>query len=118
MGSKTGIIAKDVTPIRDNVFVEELDNGLHMSKGGIIRLDDNMKDHGIHPRWAKVYAIGPDVTEVSVGEWVLVSHGRWTLGIDLIKPQGTVRVWRIEWPEAVLLVSSDDPRENLPYLAT
>ena len=111
--SKARIVANSFRPIRDNVFVTDLDNGMHITKGGIILLDDNGKDVGIHARWGKVWAIGPEVTEVEVGEWVYVEHARWTNSIDFELPEGVVRAWRIEWPKSVLAASSTDPREAL-----
>lgn len=108
----THITADAFHPLKENVFVDELDRGVHLTHGGIIIPDDNMTDRGIHPRWARVWAIGPDVQGIEVGEWLLIEHGRWTTGIDMRLPSGLVRVWRIEWPKAVILASDTDPRAN------
>jgi hypothetical protein len=104
------IKAETFTPLKNNVFVSELDHGPRLTAKGIIIPDDNMKDSGIRPRWGKVFAIGPEVDDLSIGEWVYVEHGRWTNGIDLELPSGTVRVWRIEYPKSVLMASRHDPR--------
>lgn len=108
----TKIYAEKFTPIKENVFVSDLDVGMHKTKGGIITIDDNGKDYGIHPRWCKVWAVGPDVKDVQVGEWLLVEHARWTFGIDFVLPEGEVKAWKIEYPKAVLLVMDEDPRET------
>jgi hypothetical protein len=97
-------------PLKSNVFVSDLDHGMRVTPHGIIIPDDNMKDHGIHARWGCVFAVGPDVDDLRPGEWVYIEHGRWTMGIDLEFPYGTVRVWRIEYPKSVLLASDCDPR--------
>jgi len=111
LGNKNRIKADGFRPIRDNVFVSDLDSGPHQTAAGIIIPDDNMNERGIRPRWGRVWAIGPDVQEIAVGEWVFIEHARWTNSIDLELPEGVVRIWKIEWPESVLLAASDDPRE-------
>ncbi len=114
MTPKTYIKAAAFHPLKDNVFVTELDGGPRQTAAGILIPDDNMTARGIRARWAKIWCVGPDVTEVEPGEWVLVEHGRWTTAIDFELPNGKVRAWRIEWPKAVLMASHSDPREYLP----
>ena len=97
----------DFTPIADNILVTELEEGMQRTRGGIILTDDNFKDHGIRPRWARVWKIGPEVDYVKPGEWVLVEHGRWTLRTTLdIAEQGEVDVWKID-PAAILVVATE-----------
>lgn len=110
-GNKHLITATAFRPIKENVFVTDLDSGPHQTAGGIIIPDDNATVSGIHPRWARVWAIGPKVTGLEVGEWVYIEHGRWTLSIDLSLPDGVVRIWKVDWPDAVLLAALEDPRE-------
>jgi co-chaperonin GroES (HSP10) len=106
------IIAESFRPTKDNVFVSDLDHGMQVTRAGIIIPDDDMAERGIRPRWGKVWRIGPEVTEITPGEWVLIEHGRWTTGIEMELATETVRVWRIEWPKAVLAASDTDPREH------
>ncbi|CAM6053367.1 unnamed protein product [Sphagnum tenellum] len=108
MSAKHRIIADAFTPLRDNVFVTDLEYGPRLSRGIIIP-DDNMTDRGVRDRWARVWAIGPEVTDLAVGEWVLIKHGRWTIGMDMNLGGVTTEVWRIEYPDAVMLVSDTDP---------
>ncbi len=108
---------KDFTPLADNILVTELEQGMQKSRGGIILTDDNFKDHGIRPRWAKVWKIGPDIDYIAPGEWVLLEHGRWTLRIPLEFEDGEkVDVWKID-PAAILLVSNSEeaPSEHQRY---
>jgi len=49
-------------PLRGKVFVEQLEAGARVSIGGILIPDDNMKHHGIRPRWGKVWQVGEGVT--------------------------------------------------------
>ncbi len=100
------ILSTSLKPTKNNVFVSDLDKGAKKTFGGIILLDDDMKERGIRDRWALVHSIGPEVTDIAVGEWVLIKQGRWTNRIDFEdKP-----IWRIEYPDAVLLVADQDPR--------
>jgi len=101
-------------PLKDKVFVSDLDAGMHLTSAGIIIPDDAMKERGIRDRWARVYAVGPEITDIQSGEWVLVKHGRWTTGIDLELTSGNVRVWAVDYPENVLIATDEDPREALP----
>jgi len=112
MNPKNRIKADAFRPLKDNVFVTDLDRGPHQTVGGILIPDDNMSERGVRPRWGRVWCIGPDVTGIAVGEWVFVEHGRWTNEIEFELPEGVVRTWRIEWPKAVLLASDVDPREH------
>lgn len=91
-------------------MVSDLDHGVKQTAAGIILPDDNMTERGVRDRWAKVFAVGADILDVEVGQWVLLKHGRWTNGMDLDLDSGTTRVWMIDFPEAVLLVSDEDPR--------
>jgi co-chaperonin GroES (HSP10) len=73
-----------IKPLHDKVLVVDMNFGEQRSAGGIVMLGDDGKDHGIHPRWAKVYAVGPEHKEdYNVGDWVLVEHGRWSRGIEV-----------------------------------
>lgn len=114
LGNKNQITAEAFHPLKNNVFVTDLDSGPHETAGGIIIPDDNFSERGVHPRWARVWAIGPDVQDIEVGEWIYVEHARWTNSIDLALPRGVVRIWRVEWPESVLLAAPEDPRSVLP----
>ena len=98
------------TPLADNIFVTELEEGMMLTRKGIILTDDNFKDTGIRPRWARVWRTGPEVDSVKQGEWVLVEHGRWTLRIPIEFEDGQrVDIWKID-PKAILLVHDGDER--------
>jgi co-chaperonin GroES (HSP10) len=45
-------------PLTDNVIVIDMNFGEQVTNSGIILRSDNGKAHGVHPRWAKVYAVG------------------------------------------------------------
>ncbi|RYD20235.1 MAG: hypothetical protein EOP89_14605, partial [Lysobacteraceae bacterium] len=52
-----------LTPIKDRVFVTDLDDGDKVTKGGIIIPGDDKTARGIRDRWARVYLVGPDAAD-------------------------------------------------------
>lgn len=103
-----------LTPIHDKVIVTDLERGEKTTKSGIIIMDDSTVaagERGIRPRWARVYAVGPEQKDVKQGEWILLEHGRWTLGQDLTEENGeTTRIWLADH-EAILAVAEERPEE-------
>lgn len=98
---------KEFVPTGGKIFVTEMERGMRKSRGGIIITDDNFKDVGVRPRWARVWRTSPDIDYVSEKEWVLVEHGRWTLKIELLVDGEEIDCWSID-PKAILLVSDSD----------
>jgi co-chaperonin GroES (HSP10) len=75
-------------PLGDKVLASDMNFGEQRTLGGIVILGDDGRDHGVHPRWCRVFAKGPDnKEEYQVGDWLLVEHGRWTRGIKY-QPEG------------------------------
>jgi co-chaperonin GroES (HSP10) len=101
-------ISGDVTPLRNHVLVENMDVGEKLVNG-IIRLDDNGRDTGVRPRWAKVYAVGANITDIHPGNWVLVEHGQWTYRVKVQTSEGEKDIQRIKYPEGVLVVADENP---------
>ena len=100
-----------IKPLKKRVLVSDMHFGDVKTKAGVILLDDDGKADGTHPRWAKVYAVGPDQQDVHIGEWVLVAHGRWTRHITLEQPQGDIDVRMIDEND-ILLTSDQEPEAN------
>lgn len=103
--------ASKVIPLHDNILVKDMNFAERVTAGGIILQSDDGKEHGIRPRWAEVYAVGPTHTDVKVGQWVYVEHGRWTRGVNIEDDNGEVFKIRKVDPESILLVSDDIPEE-------
>ena len=110
-GGKEYTVDYDITPLKKRVLVSDMHFGETKSKGGIILTDDDGSEGGIHPRWGKVYAIGDQQEDVKVGEWVMVSHGRWSRGFK-VKKQGVELEVRMIDENDILLVSQDEPDQN------
>ena len=84
-------------PLRDNVVLTNLERGERKSAGGIVILDDDGKESGIRARWGQVFAVGLEQKDVKVGDWVLMQHGRWSVGRDLtLKGRDSVRIWQAD----------------------
>lgn len=102
---------KKIRPILDHIIVQDMEFGEQKTKSGIIIVNDDGKQHGIKPRWGKVYAVGPKQSDINIGDWVLVEHGRWTRGIDLENDDGSlITVRRVE-PSAIMLSSDIKPED-------
>jgi co-chaperonin GroES (HSP10) len=106
-GYQFGIeIDGEIKPLRDSVIVTEMDFSGRQLSSGVILLGDDGKTDGIRPRWARVYAIGPEQHDVSVGQWVLVEHGRWSRGLKIIKDGEEIVIRRAD-PNAIIFASEE-----------
>ena len=103
--------ASDLQPIRNAVLVSEMEFDQRITSSGLILPSDNGTSLGIRPRWGQVYAIGPDQTDVHVGQWICVAHGRWTRGLD-IDDRGVKRTIRRIDPDDILLVADSQPQDD------
>jgi len=110
-GGKQYTVDNDITPLKKRVLVSDMHFGETRSKGGIILVDDDGSQSGIHPRWAKVYAVGNQQDDVKVGEWILVSHGRWSRAFK-VKKEGVELEVRMIDENDILLVSETEPEQN------
>ena len=110
-GGKQYTVDHDITPLKKRVLVSDMHFGETKSAGGIILVDDDGSAEGIHPRWAKVYAIGKDQDDVKVGQWVMVSHGRWSRALKVKKDNIELEVRMIDEND-ILLLSDEEPEQN------
>ena len=84
-GGKQTVIDYDITPLKKRVLVSHMHFGETKTAGGLIIPDDDGTSQGVHPRWAKVYAVGKQQEDVKVGEWIMVAHGRWSRAFKVAK---------------------------------
>jgi co-chaperonin GroES (HSP10) len=96
-----------VRPVKDHVIVCDMNFDARTSLSGIWIPSTNGKLEGIHPRWGKVYAVGAEQTEIKVGQWVCIKHGRWTRGLEIEDSSGEKTIRRIDNDDILLI--SDDP---------
>ena len=102
---------RQIKPLMDHIIVSDMAFDQRITNGGIILLNDDMKNAGIRPRWARVYATGPTQKDVEVGQFVLVSHGRWTRGIKIEDEDGEKTIRRVD-PNDILLVSNEPMKDE------
>ena len=116
-----------LTPLRAKILVHNMHFGEQVTQTGIVISSDNGKERGIHPRWAQVFAVGPEhKEEFNVGDWILIEHGRWTRGIDYENEDGTkatlrmvdnncIMMWNEVLPDGILIGNETDlsPSSNI-----
>lgn len=96
-------------PLGKNILVRDMNFDQRVTDSGIIIPGDDGKDSGIRPRWAKIYAVGPEQTdpELQPGKYILISHGRWTRGIDIEVDSQRFAIRKVDLDEILLV--SDEP---------
>jgi len=98
-----------IHPLGDKVFVCDMEFDMEISSGGIVLPSDDGKSSGVHPRWARVFAIGPKQVDVKVGEWILLEHGRWSREIPYETSDGTLLKLRLADIKCMLMASNTKP---------
>lgn len=115
LDAKAGLPTKvtgKIIPIRDHILITDMNFEERKSAGGIILPSDDGKSEGIRHRWGRVWAVGPEQTDVKVGEWILVEHGRWTRGIIFVDSDGNEITLRRVDNAAILMVTDENPGDN------
>jgi hypothetical protein len=102
---------KSLSVIKDHILVTEMAFKERKLSSGIVLLNDDGKTSGIRPRWAKVYAVGPEQTEIQVGQWIFVEHGRWSRGIEVEVNDEQLTLRRVD-PKSIIFVSDEEPDED------
>lgn len=101
-------------PIGSHIIVCDMLFDERISSGGIIIPNDDKKSSGIRPRWCKVYALGPEYKgEIKEGQYICVSHGRWTRGIDITDETGKKTIRRVD--ENDILLISDEQVNDMTW---
>lgn len=95
-----------IRALKNHVIVCDMQFDHKISHGGIILLSGDKKLEGIHPRWGRVYAVGPEQTDIRVGQWICVKHGRWTRGLEINDGESEKTIRRID-PNDILLISDE-----------
>ena len=101
---------KSIRALNDHIIVTDMNFDQKITHGGIIIPHSDKKLEGIHARWARVYAIGPTQSDIQVGQYVLVSHGRWTRGLDIEDDEGQKTIRRVDNKD--ILMVSNDPMQD------
>jgi hypothetical protein len=105
----------NIEPLAKTVIVGEMKGG-ERKVGNIILLNDDGKEHGVRPRWAKVKFVGSEVMMVKPDQWVLIEHGRWTRKFNGEFEGDDLRA--IDYPDCVLLVTDEEPEDDMVMNST
>jgi co-chaperonin GroES (HSP10) len=101
-------------PLGSKVIVHNMNFGEQVSRGGIFIPSDDGKSQGVHPRWAQVYAKGVDNAEpFNVGDWILIEHGRWTRGSELIEEDGNKITIRMVDNDCIMMWDTEKPNDAI-----
>ena len=103
---------QSLRPLKDTVLVSDMVFKERKLNSGLILLNDNGTTAGIRPRWGRIYAVGPEQKDYSVGDWICVAHGRWTRGVEIEDAEGnTVTIRKVD-PKDILLISDEQPSDD------
>lgn len=100
-----------LNPLRNNVFVSDINFDEDKTESGIVLKSDNGKGEGIKPRWGKVWAVGPTQTEYKVGDWILMEHARWTREFQYENEDGSVTKLHMADLKGIMLVADEKPKD-------
>lgn len=104
------IKVKKFQALHDYVIVTDMNFDQKITRGGIVLLGDDKKLEGIHPRWGRVYAVGPEQKDIKVGQYVCVAHGRWTRGLEIEDYDDVKTIRRVDTKD--ILMVSDEPMQD------
>ena len=109
MATNLNAIKGTPSAIGNRVLVTDMHFGEQKTASGLIIANDDGKTRGIYPRWARVYSKGPKNNDpYTIGEWVLIEHGRWTRSFKVDTDQGEVEI-RMAEAESILGYSDEKP---------
>lgn len=103
-------IKAQIRPLHDDVLIYDMDMGEMTTDSGIVIRSDDGKAHGVKPRWARVYKVGPEQEDIKEGEWILVEHGRWTRKIKIDDGESIKEIQKVE-TKSILATSDERPND-------
>lgn len=103
-------IKGQIRPLHDDVLVYEMNMDEMKTESGIVIRSDDGKAHGVKPRWAKVYKVGPEQKDIKEGEWILIEHGRWTRKIKIDDGDSIKEIQKVE-VKSILATANEKPND-------
>jgi len=110
-----GINIKDhIECLDDTLYIEKIEYGERTLKNGFIIPTETMDHFGnfVRPRWAKVLYKADNIKNVNVGDYILLSHGRWSTGINCVINGIKKTIWYISpqsYKEGALAITHKMP---------
>ena len=92
-------------------FLNETSQGrfIERNSGVVILTNQNYNEQGTQARWGKVLAIGSDVTDFNVGDYVLIEALQWTIQL---KHEG-VQYWKSD--DSKVMAVTDDEQSTYAF---
>ena len=100
-----------IRPLQNRVLAELLGLEQRVTASGIVIASENGKDRGIRPRWARVRLVGEGIDWVQPGQYVLVSHGRWSRQFECEHNGEKLKLVHLDNKEC-LIVSDELPEDD------
>lgn len=97
-----------IRALHKDVIISNMSFDEMKTASGLILRSDDGKSHGIKPRWGQVYKTGPKQTDVKIGQWILVEHGRWSRRIKIHDGESEKFIQKID-VDCILAVSDEPP---------
>ena len=101
-----------IRALHNDVLVADMEFDTRITQAGLILPNDNGTTLGIRPRWGRVYAVGNEQQDVTVGQWILIEHGRWTRGIKIEDDEGEKIIRRVD-TKCMMMVSDEPPPDDV-----
>lgn len=107
-------ISDHIECLPDTLYVEKIEYGEKTLKNGFIIPTETMDYLGnfVRPRWAKILYKADNIKNVNVGDYILLSHGRWSSSIKCTIKGIQKTIWYISpksYKEGALAVSHKMP---------
>ena len=102
---------KMIRPLNNRVLAELLGLNDRVTASGIIVKSENGKDRGIRPRWARVVLVGEGIDWCEPGQYVLVSHGRWSRQFECEHAGEKLKLVHLDNKEC-LIVTDEEPQDD------
>ncbi len=111
MAQNINAIKGDIRAKGEDVLVVDMWFGEQTTASGLIISSDDGDTRGIYPRWGRVYSKGPrNKDPFKEGDWILVSHGRWTRGLKFETEGKQLEMRKVEL-DSILAYSEEKPAD-------
>ena len=111
MAQNINAIKGDIRAKGEDVLVVDMWFGEQTTASGLIISSDDGETRGIYPRWGRVYSKGPrNKDPYKEGDWILISHGRWTRGLKFETGSEQLEMRKVEL-DSILAYSEEKPAD-------
>lgn len=113
-------IPEKIECLPNTMYVEKIEYGERKTKGGLVLMKEQMDYEGrfARPRWAKVRYKAENITNIEVGDWILINHGHWSTSMLMEIKGKEEKLWYISpksYKEGVMAVSKEMPEQLKEY---